>query len=130
MVMQDDGKQAEAILHAETARRAALLGHDLGTLEILLHEDLVFTHTTGRVDSKDSWMTSRRANLLRYVRLEPSDVKVSASRDGGLLTCLMDMAMQRVSTGELIELNVRLTQGWLISNGLWKLAAYQATRVV
>jgi hypothetical protein len=122
-------ESSAALLQAEAARQAALLNDDLDALEARLHEELVFTHTTGRVDSKSSWMTSRRANVLRYVRLDPSDVKVLVCRDGGVLTCLMDMAMQRVATGELIELNVRLTQAWVLSNGIWKLAAYQATRV-
>ena|ERR1700722_7477999 len=122
-------ESSAALLLAEAARQAALLHHDLVALEALLHEELVFTHTTGRVDSKSSWMTSRRTNVLRYVRLNPSDVKALVCGNGGVLTCLMDMAMQRVATGELIELNVRLTQAWLLSSGAWKLAAYQATRV-
>ena len=47
---------AKEILALEERRYAAMLAADMGALEPLVHEDLVYTHSSGVVDGKASWL--------------------------------------------------------------------------
>jgi len=63
-------------LKAEDARYAAQTGNDFAAMAQLFADDLVYVHSLGTVDSKDSYIERQRSDALRYRALRRSDVKV------------------------------------------------------
>jgi hypothetical protein len=44
------------IRNLEDSRYAAMLAKDIDTLNFLLHDDLTYVHSTGDIDTKQSYM--------------------------------------------------------------------------
>ena len=44
------------ILEQEDRRFAAMVGEDFGSLEAMVHDELIYTHSSGVVDTKASWL--------------------------------------------------------------------------
>jgi ketosteroid isomerase-like protein len=63
-------------LKAEDARYAAQTSNDFAAMAQLFADDLVYVHSSGTVDSKDSYIERQRSNALRYRAMRRSDVKV------------------------------------------------------
>ena len=63
-------------LKAEDARYAAQIGDDFAAMARLFADDLVYVHSSGAVDGKDSYIQRQRSNALRYRAMRRSDVKV------------------------------------------------------
>lgn len=63
-------------LKAEDARYAAQIGNDFAATAQLFADDLVYVHSSGTVDHKDSYIERLRSNALRYRAVRRSDVKV------------------------------------------------------
>jgi hypothetical protein len=63
-------------LKAEDARYAAQTGNDFAAMAQLFAYDPVYVHSSGTVDSKDSYIERQRSNALRYRAMRRSDVKV------------------------------------------------------
>jgi hypothetical protein len=62
--------QEEEILALEEKRFAAMVSGDLGALDALLHQDLVYTHSSAVVDTKASYLEAIRTGKtlrLRYL---------------------------------------------------------------
>jgi ketosteroid isomerase-like protein len=63
-------------LKAEDARYAAQIGNDFAAMAQLFADDLVYVHSSGTVDRKDSYIERLRSNALRYCAMGRSDAKV------------------------------------------------------
>ena len=63
-------------LKAEDARYSAQTGNDFAAMAQLFADDLVYVHSSGAVDRKDSYVERMRSNALRYRAMRRSDVKV------------------------------------------------------
>ncbi len=74
---QCEGSIAEdEALKAEDARYAAQIDNDFAAMAGLFADDLVYVHSSGAVDGKDSYIERLRSNALRYRAMRRSDVKV------------------------------------------------------
>ena len=60
----------QEIHELENARYRAMVSNDLTTLEQLLSDDLIYTHSSARLDSKASYLNSLRSGKVRYVSAE------------------------------------------------------------
>jgi Domain of unknown function (DUF4440) len=60
------------ILALEDKRYAAMCGGDFAALEAMLHDELLYTHSSGLTDTKATWLASS------------PDVRVRIRRFGGL----------------------------------------------
>lgn len=117
----------QEVLAADARRFAAMVQGDLTALEGLLTEDLTYTHSTGQVESRTELLESLRSGRLRYLAAEPSESAVRLLGETAIVTGRADM---RVSAqGQGLTLQVRFTEVWVKSGGMWKLAAWQSTRI-
>ena len=74
------------ILALEDRRLAAQVAEDFETLEALVHDELVYTHSSGVVDTKASWIESMRTRRTRYRKATASARKVRIFGDTALVT--------------------------------------------
>ena len=63
------------ILALEDKRYAAMCGGDFAALEAMLHDELLYTHSSGLTDTKATWLASLRSGKTKYKSAACSDRK-------------------------------------------------------
>jgi hypothetical protein len=61
------------ILALEDKRYAAMCGGDFAALEAMLHDELLYTHSSGLTDTKATWLASLRSGR-RSTRARPAAI--------------------------------------------------------
>lgn len=118
----------EADVRAADAQRfAAMVARDRPALERLLADDLTYTHSTGQVDSKAQFLDSLASGALVYRSIEPEEAAVRVYGETAVVT---GRAVMRIENrGQTLVLPVRFTSVYVRRDGLWRLAAWQSTRL-
>ena len=120
--MTENGKLA---IDLDRQRMIALKHMNIEKVKEFLSDDLVWTHTSGRVDGKESQLASMEAGEIVYSRYDPSDVK---AQDYGDFIVLSGKANIHVEfRGKLYSLDVRFTDGWSRKDGTWKMVFWHST---
>jgi hypothetical protein len=122
--MSDNGQK---IIDLDQKRMAAMCQKDIPTLNTLLSDDLVYTHSSARLDTKQSLIGGMQSGTTVYTAIEPSDVK---AQDFGNAVVLTGSARFRVmSNGNPIHFGVRFTDVYINKGGQWQMVAWQSTRL-
>ena len=74
------------ILDLEDKRYAAMRGGDFAALEAMLHDELLYTHSSGLTDTKATWLASLRSGKTKYKSAACSDCKVRVVGNTALVT--------------------------------------------
>ena len=64
-----------AIIDLDRKRMRAMVAKDVETLESLLADDLIYTHSSARLDTKRSLIQGMVSGTTVYTGVKPSDVK-------------------------------------------------------
>src|SRR5947207_8379270 len=86
----------QKIIDLDKQRMNAMAQKDLATLNALLADDLVYTHSSARLDTKQSLIGGMESGKTVYTGIEPSDVKAQDLGDAVVLT---GTARIRVNSG-------------------------------
>ncbi len=121
------GKDAEAVRSAELARFKAMTTNDLATLRTLLGDDLIYTHSNAALDTKASYVGSIESGDLKYVSIEPTDMKVRTYGTMAVITA--EAAITSVSKGQTMSSRLRYTDVWVQRDGRWQMVGWQSTRI-
>ncbi|MDH3739080.1 MAG: nuclear transport factor 2 family protein [Alphaproteobacteria bacterium] len=118
---QSDIAEIEAL---EDRRYAAMLDVDLETLKELLHEDMIYSHSTGGMDTKEMYIASLRDKVSIYKNVDLIDRTVHVTGDIGL--AFHHVQITAVHHGNDLYLDNRLLAVWTRDNGVWRLLAVQS----
>ena len=66
--------KTETVIALDRQRMEAMVGLDLPVLDRLLAGELIYTHSSAKVDSKASLIEAMTSGTNAYTSLEPSDV--------------------------------------------------------
>ena len=114
------------ILALEELRRQALLAGDLPALQRLLAEDLVYVHSTGACDGRDSYLAKLAGGSLQYLELDFFSLQVQvlpqAATVSGRMVALVSKDGQRKNVASLF-----MTVWARGADGEWRLQAHQGT---
>jgi hypothetical protein len=122
--MPDNGQK---IIDLDKKRMHAMAQKDIATLNALLSDDLVYTHSSARLDTKQSLVGGMEAGTTVYTAVEPFDVK---AQDLGSAVVLTGGARIRVmSNGKPNQFSVRFTDVYVNKGGQWQMVAWQSTRL-
>ena len=113
-----------AVLAADDTRLRTLIEADYVACAQMLTEDLYFSHSSGRVDNKKSYVESLYKS--KYLFAERSDSLVHAHGDTAWLLGRLKMRVSR--NGETRDLDARFVSIWVSEGGRWKMAVYFAAR--
>ena len=113
------------ILALEERRWAAQIGKDEAELVTLLSDELRYTHSTGSVDTKASYMASILENVVDYQTVERTDTEAQLVGASAVVTGRAVIGVE--ARGRQLELNVAYTVVWLERNGSWQLLTWQST---
>jgi ketosteroid isomerase-like protein len=119
--------QEEEILALEEKRFAAMVSGDLGALDALLHQDLVYTHSSAVVDTKASYLEAIRSGRTRYASQQRFEERVRMCGDCALVTGRAEM--QAEVNGMRKTLRLRYLDVWTKTPHGWKFIAWQSTAI-
>jgi ketosteroid isomerase-like protein len=118
---------AQKIIELDRQRMDAMSRKDIAALNSLLSDELVYTHSSARLDTKQSLIGAMESGATVYTSVEPSDVKAA---DFGNVVVLTGSARIHVtSQGKPNAFSVRFTDVYVEKNGQWQMVAWQSTRI-
>jgi ketosteroid isomerase-like protein len=122
--MPDNGQK---IIDLDKKRMDAMAKKDIATLKAVLSDDLVYTHSSARLDTKQSLIGAMESGTTVYTAVEPFDVQ---AQDLGDTVVLTGSARIRVmSNGNPLNFGVRFTDVYANKGGQWQMVAWQSTRL-
>ena len=122
-------QEEHEIRRVENLRFEAMVRGDLVALAEILSEDLTYTHTTGRVDSKAQLLASLECGQLQYESITPKDIQVRVYGPVGVVTGVSLMRTKRRDSNEATGFRIRFTDVYVKKRDLWQLVAWQSTRL-
>jgi ketosteroid isomerase-like protein len=115
------------VLAADDARFEAMRRRDWAALDAALADDLVYVHSTARVESKAEHLANLRAGRPHYRGIAPRDRAARVLGDIGLVHGVSAMRVER--DGQEQRFTVRYLAVYALAAGAWRLTAWQSTRV-
>ena len=117
----------QAVIDLDKKRMQAMASKDVATLESLIADDLIYTHSSARLDTKRSLIEGMTSGKTVYTSVEPSDVK---AQDLGDTVVLTGVAQIKVTVGGTPNaFGVRFTDVYARRNGRWQMVTWQSTRL-
>jgi len=110
----------------EARRRQAMIDGDMAFLESVYTDDLTYSHSDGKSDSKRSYLQGMREGVWNYQRLESRQEHIRRVGECAVVTGLIDMDV--IIRGEPMLLNSRYISVWREGNAGWQMIAWQSTR--
>jgi ketosteroid isomerase-like protein len=117
----------QTIIDLDKKRMTAMAQKDVATLDALLADDLVYTHSTARLDTKQSLIGNMESEATVYTAVEPSDVKAQDLGDAVVLTGSCRISV--MSGGRPNSFGVRFTDVYANRGGRWQMVTWQSTRL-
>jgi ketosteroid isomerase-like protein len=117
----------QMIIDLDKKRMTAMAQKDIATLNALLSDDLVYTHSSARLDTKQSLIGNMESGSTVYTAVEPSDVKAQDLGNAVVLTGSCRISV--MSGGRSNSFSVRFTDVYANKGSQWQMVAWQSTRV-
>lgn len=118
---------AEKIIELDRRRMTAMAQKDIATLNQLIADELVYTHSSARLDTKQSLIGNMESGSTVYTSVVPSDVKAQDLGDTVVLTGSCRISVN--AGGRPNSFGVRFTDVWANRGGNWQMVAWQSTRL-
>jgi ketosteroid isomerase-like protein len=116
----------QTVIDLDRKRMQAMAEKDIKTLNELIADDLVYTHSSARLDTKASLIGNMEAGSTVYTSVAPSDVKAQDLGDTVVLTGSCKISV--LSGGKPNSFGVRFTDVYAKRGGKWQMVAWQSTR--
>ena len=113
----------DEIIALEDRRIEAMVKGDVKVLEEILADDLIYTHTTARLDTKASFIDAVKTGRSNYKSVEREDVKVRQFGDTAVVT-----GHAKFHVGDN-KFEARYTDVYVKRDGAWQMVAWQSTRI-
>jgi len=118
----------EMIIALDKKRMTAMAEKDIATLNELIADDLVYTHSSARLDTKQSLIGNMESGGTVYTSVVPSDVQAVDCGDTVVLTGSCRISVN--SGGRPNSFGVRFTDVYAQrGGGRWQMVAWQSTRL-
>ena len=118
----------EEVRAADTARVLSTLRSDTVRLSRLLSDGLTYGHADGRVQTKEVFLAAVRTNRVKYEAYDYLEKNITRVSDD--LAIMTGRVHLKASAGtEHVEFALRFLSVWRREDGVWRLFAYQSTRL-
>lgn len=112
------------ILGLEDRRLAAMSAQDFRALEPLVHDELLYTHSTGVTDTKATWLESMQSGRVKYKSGKWSERKVRVFGDVALVNGRAEFLVE--VGGQPRTLKLLFLNAWTRTPQGWKFVAWQS----
>ena len=117
----------QMIIELDKKRMTAMAEKDYATLNELISDGLVYTHSTARLDTKASLIDNMRSGSTVYTSVVPSDVNAQDLGDTVVLTGSCRISVN--AGGRANNFGVRFTDVYANQGGRWQMVTWQSTRL-
>ncbi len=120
-------ENGDRIIALDKERMQAMADKDIAKLNSMLCKDLIYTHSTARLDTKESLIGNMESGATVYTSVEPSEVKSQDLGDAVVLTGVAQINV--VANGTPNSFGVRFTDVYQNQDGTWRMVAWQSTKL-
>ena len=117
----------QMIIELDRKRMVAMAEKDVATLNALLADDLIYAHSSARLDTKASLIGNMQSGATVYSSVEPSDVVAQDCGDAVVLTGVARISV--TSGGKAMKFGVRFTDVYARRGGQWQMVVWQSTKL-
>jgi ketosteroid isomerase-like protein len=117
----------QRILELEEQRFAAMVAGDVAALERLLDDALTYTHSSGAVDTKTSYIAGVRNKVWEYKSIRRDNERVVLRGDAALVFCRLHIDV--LVSGTPRKVNSNALSVWARDGAGWQLLAVHSTPV-
>lgn len=115
------------VLAADDRRFEAMRKQDWPALDASLADDLVYVHSTARVESKAEHIGNLRAGKPHYRGIAPRDRTARVRGDVGIVNGVSEMHVE--NAGKEQRFTVRYLAVYTRAGGAWRMMAWQSTKM-
>jgi len=116
-----------AIIELDKKRMTAMAQKDVDTLNQVIADDLIYTHSSARMDTKQSLIGAMQSGSTVYTSVVPSDVVAQDLGDSVVLTGVA--AISVMSGGKPNSFRVRFTDVYAKRAKGWQMVTWQSTKL-
>ena len=111
----------------EDRRFQAMIDGDFGTLDKLLGDDLIYTHSTGQSDTRAEYIALCKKGVFKYLKIERPVENIQVYDDTVVVTGRARMEV--TVDGNPKVLNSRYTNVWIKGVKGWQMVVWQSTAI-
>jgi ketosteroid isomerase-like protein len=126
--MSTDDGAIDQIKALEDRRYQAMIDGDAAVLDALCSRNLIYTHSRGDNDDKNSYIEKVASGFFDYHEITHPADRVMIYDGAALVTGRMTAKIS--AGGELKHVDNRYLAVWAREDGAWKFVAYQPTPIV
>ena len=117
----------EMVIALDKKRMTAMGEKDIATLNAIIADDLIYTHSSARLDTKKTLIGAMESGATVYTSVVPSDVVAQDLGDSVVLTGVA--AISVMSGGKPNSFKVRFLDVWAKREAGWQMVTWQSTRL-
>ena len=117
----------QMIIDLDKKRMDVTVNKDVAALNALIADDLVYTHSSARQDTKQSLIEAMVTGKTVYTSLVPSEVKAQDFGDTVVLTGIARISV--MSGGKPNSFGVRFTDVYANKGSKWQMVVWQSTKL-
>ena len=118
---------SEKVIALDAERMEAMVSKDAAKLKNLICKNLVYTHSSARLDTKESLIGNMESGATVYTQCDPSSVSAQDLGNSVVLTGRADITVE--AKGNPNSFSVRFTDVWQNQDGQWRMVAWQSTKL-
>lgn len=122
-----DSSGETAVLKAEQARISALVNNDYAALQLLLSDDLSYTHSNASRQTKAEFLAAVQTGQFKYKAIEHQQQRVRVYGHTAVLTTFTRVTA--ISDGQEARATLCVTMVYVKNADHWQMVAWQSTRV-
>ncbi|WP_338870041.1 nuclear transport factor 2 family protein [Spirosoma sp. SC4-14] len=117
----------KAVISAEKKRFDAQVSKNYAILEQTLSNDLVYTHSNGNTDSKQSFIQSIRDGKSKYDAINVEEQKVRIYGNTAIINgvCMI----KAMNNGQTINTHLKYTDVYVRTGNQWQLVTWQSIKL-
>jgi len=119
----------ESLKEAELNRFKVMVAKDVPGLQAVLHKDLVYFHSSGVQDNKESYIASIASGKSSYVTITPEELQHRVYGKTGVNTGIVSI-LQQAADGAQTTIRLRFTDVYVYADKRWHMVSWQSTKLV
>jgi ketosteroid isomerase-like protein len=119
----------QSLKDAELNRFKVMVAKDLPGLQDVLHKDLVYFHSSGVQDNKESYIASIASGKSSYVTITPEEMQQRVYGKTGINTGIVSI-LQQAADGAQTTIRLRFTDVFVYADKRWQMVSWQSTKLV
>jgi hypothetical protein len=126
--MRNEDVAINEIKALEDRRYQAMLDGDTTILDSLCSGDLIYTHSKGDHDDKQSYLHKVGTRYFTYLEITHPADRILVVNGAALVTGRMTAKV--LVAGTIVQVDNRYLAVWVREQGAWKFVAYQPTPII